>query len=500
MTTREQRIEKYHADRSVYQAVPKSESLSRTAKDRKLCTSLEEAIKRSGLKDGMTVSFHHAFRGGDFVVNMVMNKIAEMGFKNLTLASSSLIDSHFPIVEHIKNGVVTKIYSSGLRGELAEQISRGLLNEPVNIHSHGGRVHLVKSGELKIDVAFLGVPCCDTFGNANGFTGKSKCGSLGYARVDAEYADKVVLLTEEFVEYPHYPISTAQDQVDLIVQVEAVGDPKKIGGGATRMTTNPRELLIARKCAEVIFASGYFKDGFSLQTGSGGAALAVTRFLEEKMRRENITADFALGGITASMVALHETGLIKKLLDVQSFDSVAAESLARNPNHIEVSANQYANYSSKGASVERLDMVILSALEIDTKFNVNVLTGSDGVIRGASGGHCDTAASAQVAIIVAPLVRGRIPTVVENVITCVTPGENVDILVTDHGVAVNPKRPDLIEALSKTDIPLFTIEQLCERAYSITGKPKEIEFTNKPVAVVRYRDGSVIDTVYQVKD
>ena len=30
---------------------------------------------------------------------------------------------------------------SGLRGELAEQISRGLLNEPVNIHSHGGRVH-----------------------------------------------------------------------------------------------------------------------------------------------------------------------------------------------------------------------------------------------------------------------------------------------------------------------------------------------------------------------
>ena len=79
-----------------------------------------------------------------------------------------------------------------------------------------------------------------------------------------------MLLTEEFVEYPHHPISIAQDQVDLIVQVEAVGDPKKIGGGATRMTTNPRELLIARKCAEVIFASGYFKDGFSLQTGSGG--------------------------------------------------------------------------------------------------------------------------------------------------------------------------------------------------------------------------------------
>lgn len=85
---------------------------------------------------------------------------------------------------------------------------------------------------------------------------------------------------------------------------------RKIGGGATRMTTNPRELLIARKCAEVIFASGYFKDGFSLQTGSGGSISCYT-LSRRKMRRENITADFALGGITASMVALHEAGLIK---------------------------------------------------------------------------------------------------------------------------------------------------------------------------------------------
>lgn len=503
MTTREQRIAEFtqsHPEFNFYQPVPKAQSLARTAKDRKLCTSIEEAIVRSGLKDGMTISFHHAFRTGDFIVNMVMQKIADMGFKNLVLASSSLIDSHFPLIEHIKNGVVRKIYSSGLRGPLADEISRGLMQEPVNIHSHGGRVHLVKSGEIKIDVAFLGVPCCDKFGNANGFSGKSKCGSLGYAQIDAEYADKVVLLTEEFAEYPHNPISIGQDQVDFIVQVDAVGDPKKIGGGATRMTTNPRELLIARKCAEVVFASGYFKEGFSLQTGTGGASLAVTRFLEDKMRTQQITASFALGGITSSMVALHEAGLIKKLIDVQSFDKDAAESLARNPNHIEVSANQYANFSSKGASVERLDVVILSALEIDTKFNVNVLTGSDGVIRGASGGHCDTASSAQVAIIVAPLVRGRIPTVVENVITTVTPGENIDILVTDHGVAVNPTRPDLIDVLSNAGIKLFSIEQLCELAYSLTGKPQDIEFTNKPVAVVRYRDGSIIDTVYQIKE
>ncbi|MHA0855216.1 citrate lyase subunit alpha, partial [Serratia nematodiphila] len=153
---------------------------------------------------------------------------------------------------------------------------------------------------------------------------------------------------------------------------------------------------------------GYFTEGFSLQTGTGGASLAVTRFLEDKMRARGIRAAFALGGITSTMVDLHEKGLIGKLLDVQSFDRAAATSLARNPRHIEISANQYANFSSKGASVDRLDVVVLSALEIDTGFNVNVLTGSDGVLRGASGGHCDTAAAARVAIIVAPLVRGRI--------------------------------------------------------------------------------------------
>ena len=41
--------------------------------------------------------------------------------------------------------------------------------------------------------------------------------------------------------------------------------------------------------------------------------------------------------------------------------------------------------------INRSDVAILSALEVDTDFNVNVMTGSDGVIRGASGGHCDTA-------------------------------------------------------------------------------------------------------------
>ena len=170
-------------DLAAFQNSPKQTYQAEKARDRKLCANLEEAIRRSGLQDGMTVSFHHAFRGGDLTVNMVMDVIAKMGFKNLTLASSSLSDCHAPLVEHIRQGVVTRIYTSGLRGPLAEEISRGLLAEPVQIHSHGGRVHLVQSGELNIDVAFLGVPSCDEFGNANGYTGKACCGSLGYAMV-----------------------------------------------------------------------------------------------------------------------------------------------------------------------------------------------------------------------------------------------------------------------------------------------------------------------------
>ncbi|EKN5076735.1 citrate lyase subunit alpha [Yersinia enterocolitica] len=483
-----------------YQNTSKANLQAQKPRNIKMCDSLENVIRRSGLQDGMTISFHHAFRAGDLTLNLVMNAIAAMGFKNLRLASSSLSDCHSPLVEHIRNGVVSEIYTSGLRGPLAEEISRGLLAKPVQIHSHGGRVNLIESGELTIDVAFIGVPACDEFGNTNGFSGAACCGSLGYARVDAEYAGCVVLLTEAVVAYPHHPASIAQDQVDLIVQVEQVGDADKIGADTTRMTSNPRELLIARRAVEVIAGSGYFVDGFSLQTGTGGASLAVTRFLEDKMLRRNITAAFALGGITSTMVDLHEKGLITKLLDVQSFDKQAASSLARNPRHIEISANQYANFSSKGASVDRLDVVVLSALEIDTGFNVNVLTGSDGVLRGASGGHCDTAVAARLSIIVAPLVRGRIPTLVKEVTTCVTPGSSVDILVTDHGIAVNPARPELAERLQQAGLPVVTIDWLYQRALILTGEPQPIKFTDRVVAVVRYRDGSVIDVVHQIQE
>ncbi|CAO3403407.1 citrate lyase subunit alpha [Azospirillum palustre] len=468
-------------------------------RSRKVCPSLEDAIRRSGLKDGMTISFHHAFREGDKTINTVVDLLARLGFRDLTLAPSSLLSCNAPLIEHIRNGVISRIYTSGMRGKLAEAISHGLMAHPVNIHSHGGRVKLIQDGELKIDVAFLGVSTADCFGNANGISGRSRCGSLGYAKVDARHAGTVILLAEEIVPFPNAPASLSQDEVDYVVKVDQIGDPSKISVGAARITTNPRELLIARLSAEVMVHSGYFEQGFSMQTGSGASATATTRFLEGYMRKRGITASFALGGITGGIVDLHRKGLIERVIDTQSFDGDAAESLRTSPNHIEISTNEYANAGSKGAYVDQMDLVILSALEIDVDFNVNVITGSDGVMRGASGGHSDVAAAANLSIVVAPLIRSRIPTVVRRCTTVVTPGECIGVLVTDHGIAVNPRRPEIAQRLKAAGLPVMTIEALQQRADSLTGEPRPIEFLDTVVGIVRYRDGSVIDIVRQVK-
>ncbi len=487
--------------------MPKKCSLSLLEKQQqqnKIVGSLEEAVRRSGLKDGMTISFHHHFRAGDYIVNMVLDCLAKMGFQNLKVAASSLSAIHAPMIEHIKGGLVTGIETSGLRGELADAISHGLMEKPVIFRSHGGRASAIMEDDIHIDVAFLGASSCDPFGNANGYsrssTGKTACGSLGYARVDARYADHTIIITDNIVPYPNTPFGISQHLVESIVVVDAVGDPQKIMSGATRFTKNPHDLLIAEAAAKVIVHSGYFKDGFSIQTGSGGASLAVTRFLREHMLEKGVHASYALGGITGAMVKLHEEGLIHKLLDVQSFDLDAANSLKNNRFHTQIDANYYASPYNPGAAVNQLDVVILSALEVDVDFNVNVLTGSDGVIRGAIGGHPDTAAGAALSIVVAPLLRGRMPSILDHVNTVVTPGSTVDVLVTDQGIAVNPRRPEIVQRLKAAHLDVTTIQELKERAERVVGKPDPLPFGDKIVGIVTYRDGTVIDVIREIKD
>ena len=461
----------------------------------KLLKSIDQAIDAAGLRDGMTISFHHHFRNGDFVLNSVVEAIARKNIKGLTLAPSSLNDVNDAILPYIEAGVITAIETSGARGKLGRLISAGKLARPAIIRSHGGRARAIEAGDLKIDVAFIGAPCCDSYGNINGVSGPSACGSMGYAMVDAAYADTVVAITDHLVPYPAFPISIPQTQVDFIVTMDSIGDPAGIASGALRISRNPRELLIAEYAAGVIEHSGYFHDGYSLQLGSGGASLAAAQFIREKMKASGITGSFGVGGITAPFVEMLNDGLFSVLFDTQDFDLPSIESLRNNPRHVEMSASYYANPHCGGPIVNNLDVVILSATEVDVDFNVNVITDSNGIIMGASGGHSDTAAGAKLAIVVAPLLRGRLPMVLDRVNTIVTPGETVDVIITERGIAVNPNRTDLSDRFSDTKLPVMDIHDLQNIAYKMAGKPETISVSDEVVAVIEYRDGSIIDVV-----
>lgn len=482
-----------------YQKVgPKVRSYERP-QESKIVASIREAIVNCGLADGMTISFHHHFRDGDYIVNLVMEEIVKLGIRDITIAASSMGTAHDPVADYIEQGIVTGLQTSGIRGRMGEVVSHGKLKTPAILRSHGARVRAIESGEVHIDVAFIGAPTADCYGNARGKGGKSDCGVLSYAMVDAKYADKVVVITDTLVDFPNFPPSIEAVDVDCVVVVDEIGNPKKIASQAARLSQDPRDLMMAENCVKVMAATPYFKDGFSFQTGAGGPSLAANRFLEPLLVEKGIKLSWIIGGITQPAVDLLEKGLVGCIVDAQDFDVPSVQSVHTNPNHYEISTSQYANPANKGAFVNKLDFVILAALEIDTDFNVNVITGSDGVLRGAPGGHPDAAAGAKCCIIVTPLVRGRMPTVCEHVVTVTTPGETVDVLVTDYGIAVNPLRPDLVKCLDDAGIPHVSIESLKERAYSIVGRPDPVEFEDQVVAIMEARDGTILDVVRKVK-
>jgi citrate lyase subunit alpha/citrate CoA-transferase len=160
----------------------------------------------------------------------------------------------------------------------------------------------------------------------------------------------------------------------------------------------------------------------------------------------------------------------------------------------------YANPHRRGAVVDQLDVMILGATEIDLEFNVNVTTGSDGVIMGGSGGHADAAAGARLALVTTRLNAGGYAKVTERVTTITTPGATVDVLVTDEGVAVNPRRPDLLERLRAAGVELRSIGELKAIADArATNAPAPRADSARIVAVVEYRDGTVIDVVRMVE-
>ena len=464
----------------------------------KLVKSLKEAIQLCCLKDGMTISFHHHLRNGDFVLNMVMKEIAALGLKNMTINASAIFDVHAPLIELITEKVVTGIETDYMGRTVGEAISRGIMEKPVIFRTHGGRPAAIDTGRTPIDVAFVAASRADAMGNCTGKFGKSACGSLGYAMSEAAHAKKVVVITDELVPYPLDGFSISEVNVDYVVQVEAIGDPAGIVSGTTKITRDPVGLKMADLAVQTIIASGLLKDGFSFQTGAGGASLAAAVFLKDVMVQKHIKGSFVMGGITGYLVDMLEAGCFRNIMDVQCFDLKAVDSLAHDLRHLEVSATHYASPLAKSSIIDSLDVVILGATQVDTSFNVNVHTNSQGIIMGGSGGHSDAAAGAKLSMIIAPLSRARMSLVVDRVQTISTPGNTIDVVLTQRGIAVNPQREDLITKFKTAGLPLVTIQELKDRADNINGIPQPLETGTKTIAEVEYRTGEIIDTIKNI--
>lgn len=467
-------------------------------KESKICRKLDDAIKRSGLRSGMTISFHHHLRNGDYVVNMVLDACNRLGIKNLTLAPTALFPVHKPVIDYIKSGVVKNIQGS-MNGPVGEYISYGGLPTTAILRTHGGRVRAIEDGDLRIDVAFIAAPCADDYGNANGVYGPSACGPLAYSYADAMFADKVVIVTDNLVEYPCLPISIPSTHIDLVAVIDKIGDPAGIVSGTLRITRSPTRLYIAKLAAKFIRKSPYYREGMSFQTGAGGVSLAVTKYLGEYMVEDGIQASFINGGVSKFAVELFKTGPVRKLLDGQVFDPVAIQSFRDDIWHQETPMTMYANIHSKGCLVNRQDIGFLGATEVDVDFNVNVNTHSDGLLLHGIGGHTDVAAGAQLCMIVIPSFRKRIPVIRKKVTTITTPGETVDVIVTERGIAINPLREDLQKHFGNSDLPIRNINEIYEEAIAICGgEPAPPKLKDRIVALIEYRDGTVIDVVKEV--
>jgi citrate lyase subunit alpha/citrate CoA-transferase len=461
----------------------------------KRAKSLTEALESCGLRDGMTISTHHHFRNGDLVANMVMDACAQMGRRDLMWFPSAAFPCHAPIIEHMRRGVVRHVEGS-MNGPLGDYCTEGKMRGLGVLRSHGGRWQAIQDGEVHIDVAVIAAPCADPFGNANGVHGPAACGSLNFALADSMYADRVIVVTDHVVPFPAVPWQIQGCHVDRVVQVDSIGDPRKIVSGTTEITRSPDRLLIADLVARFVRDAGIMRDGFSFQAGAGGTALAFAIYLKDMMKRAGVKARFIRGGSTRYLVDMLNEGLTDYILDGQTFDLAGVASMRDNPRHVATSPFTSYNFHGKGFFGTLVDVTVLGATEVDVQFNANVVTHSDGRLLHGIGGwqNCLFAGCTVLAI---PAVRDRIPVIVDQVTTLTGPGDLVDVIVTERGIAINPRRQDLRDAVKGSDLPIRDIRDIQREAEQICGgKPTPPRRGDRPVAVVKWVDGTLIDSVW----
>lgn len=462
----------------------------------KLQPNLRKALEKAGLRDGMTISTHHHFRNGDFLANMVFDIAHEMGVKNLRWFPSASFSCHSHLIPYLEDGTIQRIEGS-MNGPLGKFVSEGKMQGQGILRSHGGRYQAIQDGEVKIDIAVIGAPCADSFGNSNGLYGPSACGSLGFALADSIYADKVIVATDHLVPFPCVPWQIQGNYVDYTVVVDKLGDSSKIVSGTTEITRSPDRLYLAELTARFCDAAGIIQQGFSFQAGAGGTALSVGEYFRKIMTERGIKASFARGGSNKYLVKMLEDGLVGYILDGQTFDLEGVRSMAQNLGHVWTSPFTSYNYHGKGNFAGMVDVVILGATEVDVNFNANVVSHSDGYLLHGIGGWQNCLFSKTV-ILPVPLFRDRIPVIRDEVTTLCGPGELIDVIVTERGIAINPLRTDLIEKTKNSGLPLRTIEELKAEGERICGAPSKPVFGDRIVAGIKWVDGTLLDVVKQV--
>ncbi|MBN2383319.1 citrate lyase subunit alpha [bacterium] len=478
-------------------APPISSCVNYPADGNKVVGSLKEALHLCGLRDGMTISSHHHFRNGDLVSNQVFDAVAELGVRDVMWFPSASFPCHARLVDYLESGVIHHIEGS-MNGPLGDYCSTGKMRGLGVLRSHGGRYQAVQDGEVHIDIAVIAAPTADPFGNANGLTGPSACGLLGFALADSQYADKVIVVTDNLIDFPCIPWQIHGNHVDYVVVLDKIGEPEKIISGTTQLTRSPDRLLIAELTANFVREAGIMKNGFSFQAGAGGTALAFAIYLKEHMLHDGVKARFIRGGSTQYLVEMLEQGLTDYILDGQTFDLEGVRSMRDNPHHVNTSPFTSYNFHGKGNFASILDCVVLGATEVDVDFNANVVTHSDGKLLHGIGGWQNCLFS-KCTILPIPSFRDRIPVIVDRVTTLCGPGELIDVIVTERGIAINPLRQDLIKAVSGSGLPLKSIQDLKKEVEDLCGgKPEAPKLGEKVVAAVKWVDGTVIDSVRQV--
>src|SRR5437868_8967183 len=459
--------------------------------------NLEAALKQCGLRDGMVISSHHHLRDGDRVAVMALEAAAHIGVKDLTWFPSASFPSQKAAIDLMDSGVINHIEGS-MNGPLGDYCTQGRMRGMGVLRSHGGRWQAIQDGEVHIDVAVIAAPSADFFGNSDGSHGKSACGSLGFALADSIYADYVIVVTDNPVPFPCIPSQIQGNNVDYVVEVDSIGDPAKIVSGTTQITRSPDRLRIAELVALFLRDAGIMRNGFSFQAGAGGIALAFVDFLRRMMKEDGVKARFVRGGSTRYLVEMLQEGLTDYILDGQTFDLDAVQSIAGDPRHVPTSPFTSYNYHGKGSFASMVDAVVLGATEVDVNFNGNVVTHSDGRLLHGIGGW-QNCLSAGCTILAVPSFRDRIPVIVDEVTTLTGPGELIDVVATERGIAINPRRQDLLDAVKDSSLPIRPIQDIKTEVEKICGgKPARPKRGNRPVAVVKWVDGTVLDTVWQV--